>query len=85
MRDLRSAVESSLIWGQSMDSEYDIDLWTYRTNGEVKYVEALCALPEERLAQLAGTWCISEDKIFFSKALLPAHLGYVTRRGFEYW
>lgn len=55
-----------------IDREYNMDLWTYCTNGDVDYVEALCTLLEERLAQWDRHWSAREYAICFSKALLPA-------------
>lgn len=44
-------MESCLLLGQSFDRQLDIELWTYRTNGELDYVVAFPDLPSEKMAQ----------------------------------
>lgn len=77
-------MESSLIWGRSIYLEYDVYSWAYSIKGQVEYLEALCALPEEWLGQWPRRWCVREHAICFSKDLFAARFRKVTRTGFRY-
>jgi len=63
----------------------DVDLWRYRTYGEIPYVENLCGISQGRLAAWRNRFVVDEHALCWHRSILPSDFRYRRRADTDYW
>jgi len=68
-----------------IEDRYDVDLWRYRTYGEIPYVANLCAISQDRLAAWRNRFVVDERALCWHRSILLSDFRYRRRAETEYW
>ena len=84
VRHIRKGLDS-LRHTPLIDAGLDVDLWRYRTYGEIPYVANLCGIGPTRLAGWRNRFMVDERALCWHRSILPSDFRYRRRADMEYW
>lgn len=68
-----------------VEEDVDVDLWSYRYYGELRYAVNLFALQTEKLASWSGRYMVNPDSICWESGIILSRFRYLDGLELVYW